>query len=298
MRHHGLRLEDVARATGLGIEDIQALLRDDFSALPGEDVVRRGLQSFAWLVEVDPDQVLADFREERQRSAAASPRPEPPNLPKPSKPSMPSKAPARRAARIVVPALVVLTVAAAAFIFWPRASAPTKSGPAPAVALLRVPASEPARAPVTVKEPVKEPARIAPPLPAPPAPPSVPRESAPVLKPPIGASGVSVPEHGVGRRIARLELVGETSRFTEGERVYFWTRVQGGSAGQRIDHVWIHDGVEALRVPVRLGGVRWRAHSYKLMNARSAGSWAVEARDKTGRVLARSEFTCSVHPHR
>src|SRR5262245_60737751 len=122
MRHHGLRLEDVAKATGLGTEDVQALLDDDFGALPGDDVVRRGLQSFAWLVEVDPDQVLEDFRQERQRSAAArppAPVPAPPVPLKPSKQTKQTKIPARRPAGIVVPTLVIVGVAGAAFLFWP-----------------------------------------------------------------------------------------------------------------------------------------------------------------------------------
>ena len=46
-------------------------------------------------------------------------------------------------------------------------------------------------------------------------------------------------------------------------------------------------------MPIRLGSSRWRTHSYKMMNAGSAGSWIVEARDAAGWVLARREFTCS-----
>ena len=75
--------------------------------------------------------------------------------------------------------------------------------------------------------------------------------------------------------------------------MWFWTRVEGGSSGDRIDHVWLQDGVEALRVPLKLGGSRWRTYSNKTLHAGAAGAWAVEARDARGRVLARSEFVCT-----
>ena len=107
------------------------------------------------------------------------------------------------------------------------------------------------------------------------------------------ASGLKITGHGVGTGIANHDLVGRTDRFAEGDRAWFWSRVEGGEPGDMISHVWIHDGVETLRVPIRLGSSRWRTHSYKVMNAGSAGSWIVEARDAAGWVLARREFSCS-----
>ena len=105
------------------------------------------------------------------------------------------------------------------------------------------------------------------------------------------ASGASIPELGVGRGIAGHDLTGQTTRFTEGERVYFWTRIEG-AAGQTIQHVWLHDGKEVLRVPIRVQAKRWRSHSWKVLNHGSSGKWVVEARDSSGRVLARREFSC------
>ena len=90
--------------------------------------------------------------------------------------------------------------------------------------------------------------------------------------------------------------MGEATRFAEGERAWFWTRIEGGGAGDSIDHVWIHEGREALVVPVEIGGARWRTNSYKILNPGSAGRWTVEARDSEGRVLARREFTCTPAP--
>jgi hypothetical protein len=85
-------------------------------------------------------------------------------------------------------------------------------------------------------------------------------------------------------------LVGRSDRFAAGTQAWFWTRVEGGKPGDRIHHVWLHEGVEAARITLSIGGSRWRTQSAKTL--RSAGAWAVEARDAAGRVLARTEFDC------
>jgi hypothetical protein len=106
----------------------------------------------------------------------------------------------------------------------------------------------------------------------------------------MSPSGLSVADCGVGTSVASHELVGRGERFTEGSQVWFWTRVEGGEAGDTIDHVWLRDGEEAARIPLRIGGSRWRTYSAKVL--RGTGRWAVEARDAAGRLLARREFSC------
>ena len=101
-----------------------------------------------------------------------------------------------------------------------------------------------------------------------------------------------ITEYGVGTAVENRQLVGQSDRFTEGTRVWFWTRVQGGTRGDRIDHVWLREGVEATRVSLEIGGPSWRTYSTQTLYAGAAGDWAVEARDDAGRVLARSEFVC------
>jgi hypothetical protein len=105
-----------------------------------------------------------------------------------------------------------------------------------------------------------------------------------------GSSTLSIPDFGVGTGVENRQLVGRADRFTEGTRVWFWTRVEGANAGQRIDHVWLRDGVEAARVSLELGGPRWRTHSVKMLHPGSSGEWAVEARDAAGHTLARRRF--------
>ena len=282
MRAKGLSHEDVAKATGLDIEHIRALGRDDFGALPGTHLVEQGLRTFARLVEVDANQVIADFH--RQLKSAYQLQPEA------------SKTTARRAVSTVIPLVIILAGGGAAFLFWPRGS----SAPAPGIATAQA-QDPPVRSAPAQDLPVRKETVRTPTAPPPsetvrrqtPPPPSRPIEPAPALRRAVVASSLSITEHGVGKGVAGHELVGETRRFVEGERAYFWTRIEGGTVGETIDHVWIHDGVEVHRVQVRIGARRWRAHSYKGLNAGATGEWIVEARDDAGEVLARSEFSCS-----
>ena len=47
-----------------------------------------------------------------------------------------------------------------------------------------------------------------------------------------------------------------------------------------------------MNVELDVGSANWRTWSTKTLIDGSAGRWAVEARDASGRVLARSEFVC------
>jgi len=107
---------------------------------------------------------------------------------------------------------------------------------------------------------------------------------------------LSVTEHGVGTGIEERELQGQAESFAEGGKVWFWTRVVGGEAGDRVHHVWLKDGEEMLQVGLSIGGSHWRTYSHKTLHPGSAGSWTVEVRDADGQVLARDEFTCTPAP--
>jgi len=303
MENRGLRLHEVASATGLEIGHIEALQRDDFGALPDEPTLRRGLGALARLLEVDPDQVIADFRLERQRSAPPpQPRHEPRTYHEPAArhestsryepEALTLRSPSRRF-RLALPALVVAALAVVGFLFWPRGSTERAAGrpasrPQEQLGAIGAPAPPAASTPSV---PAARASTIAP-LSTQVRSPEKPKP-APAISPPGGTSRLLVADQGVGKGIISHDLVDETRRFAEGDRVFYWTRIEGAAAGESIVHVWIHDGEEALRVPIRLGGARWRTHSYKDLNAGSAGSWVVEARDKSGRVLAHREFSCS-----
>jgi len=104
-------------------------------------------------------------------------------------------------------------------------------------------------------------------------------------------STVSITEYGVGSGVANRALVGESERFAPGAQVWFWNRVLGGRRGQRIRHIWLHEGRTISSTELELGGAHWRTQSRKTL--RREGRWAVEARDASGRVLARSDFVCA-----
>lgn len=102
---------------------------------------------------------------------------------------------------------------------------------------------------------------------------------------------LTVIDSGVGTGIANRMLVGRGDRFTTGTQLWFWTRTTGGREGTRINHVWLLNGRQAASYARTLGGPHWRNNSRKTMSGQDAGDWAVEVRDRSGRVLARSTFT-------
>jgi hypothetical protein len=110
--------------------------------------------------------------------------------------------------------------------------------------------------------------------------------------PATGDSGIAVSDSGVGTAVVDRELEGAGDSFPEGIRIWFWNRVVGGVEGDRIVHVWLRDGGEVHSIELELGGPDWRTWSYKTLHPGSVGSWAVEARDTDGAVLARHEFRC------
>jgi cytoskeletal protein RodZ len=272
----GVTLEDAASISGIRLQHLQALENDDFDSLPDEDAVKGILRAYAGLLRVDAEMMIEDYLHER-----ASRRPAPVAVePTPSKD-------AGDKSRSRIPILVIaggflLTLAIVG-------SLRSRSGN---TTELPAPRSEPS----TAASPVKASAR-----PATQAVAEKPNAVAPVQpKRPAAIPvnlvhetvGLNIPDHGVGSAVENRQLVGENDRFAEGTTVWFWTRVEEGASGDRIHHVWLHEGVEASSISLKLGGSPWRTYSNKMLRADSAGSWAVEARDEDGRVLARRDFRC------
>ncbi len=282
----GLSLEDAASITGIRFRHLQALERDDYDALPDELSVKGYLRTYSEILHVNPELMIEDYLREResQRPARAEGETEVVVEHTPGG-SKVAGATSRSRIPLLLTAAGLMVMLAILGSWWVVSQDTAEAQP---------PRSEPN----TAASPARRNASaVWPTIPA-----VVEKSNAIAAvetEPPTEiladtvreTTGMNIPDHGVGTAVESRQLVGENDRFTEGMAVWFWTRVEGGS-GQTIHHVWLREGVEATRLSLKLGGSPWRTYSSKTLWPESAGNWAVEARDETGRVLARREFLC------
>ena len=305
VRSRGLKLEDVARETGFDIHTLEALERDDLEALGVDEDVTAGLRAFARVVEVDPDQVIDDYR--REQASHRHPEPDDSTIVSEAReaPDHVMTEPPR-SARSSLLALALATsvlVLAVAAVLWlargdsmstdrvSRSEAPVapKTTPQPLLAGDRGSSTRASRADASATRgkqltPAGGPSSSAP------AQGAASRSSAsqPVVD--GDKSGMTIAEQGVGIGVRDRELIGAATRFAEGTSVWFWTRIEGATPGETIHHVWLREGEEVASVPLMVGGATWRTQSSKNLQPGSAGDWVVEARDGGGNVLARRAF--------
>lgn len=281
---------DVAGKTGILIHDLAALEHGSFDALPDDQTVAGFVKIYAEYLGFRPEEPVAEFWAERGVEPPSSPEnaaavEEPAPVESVASPE-PSTAGARRFrwGWMLAGALAVVLV-----VSW----FVTRNGPKSTTV-----AVEPEGTPVVESTPgltEEVPADDPQPAGSAPAPSQVSADPAPTPPEPAAtapATTLQVTEYGVGRGVQERRLIGESDSFGSGGRVWFWTRVQGGSAGDEVFHVWTHEGREIATVELDIGNANWRTWSTKTMFGGSAGRWAVEARDASGRVLARSEFVC------
>ena len=275
----GLTIRSVAETLGVDQERLQALERNDFASLPDEATMMACLRAYAACLEVDAELMIEDYQSERERclrqlDAALPDRAV--EVPPPAMPSELARRPSAFPRRLATVAVLATVVLAGAWWMLSRDGSTERSAPAP------------------VEPPVTTQPEIVSAVPQ--APPAVPEAKSAPAEPPAAPAaeltGLRVGDHAVGRTIRDRRLVDQSDRFREGRQVWFWNRIEGGTAGERIEHVWLRNGVEISRTALRLGGSTWRTFSSKTLREGSAGKWAVEARDESGRVLARSEFLC------
>jgi len=281
----GLTIQAVADILRADHDLLLALERNDFEALPDEAAMIECLHGYAECLQVDADLMIEDYVRERDKWLRRLEDVVVEQVATTAPPAIPTKAERRLRFSPWLVGLVVVAIAvlAAWWLLAPDGSAPT-------------PETSVETAPVEPQPlPSKPPTEVAPTLveqtadiaPTPVKPPES-RSSDPTPAPSL----LSIAEYGVGTAVENRYLVGRNDRFTAGTRVWFWTRVQGGTRGDRIDHVWLHDGAEATHLSLKIGGSNWRTYSAQTLYSGVAGDWAVEARDDAGRVLARSEFVC------
>ncbi len=288
----GLSIQAVAEILRVDHEPLMALERNDFDALPEESVMMDCLHAYAECLQVDADLMIEDYVQERagflQRLEDAVAE----QADETAAPAISTEVESRLRFSPWLVALVVVAIAILA-AWWMLSRDGT--APTPETSMTTAPV-EPQSLPSTSS------ADVAPtPVESQPLPSTAPADVAPTsVERPAAQSAPTTPvpsllritEYGVGTAVENRQLVGQSDRFTEGTRVWFWTRVQGGTPGDRIDHVWLWEGVEATQISLEIGGSSWRTYSIQTLRAGMAGDWAVEARNEAGRVLARSEFVC------
>jgi hypothetical protein len=105
----------------------------------------------------------------------------------------------------------------------------------------------------------------------------------------------SVSRFQITDRIRRREPVGSIEDIREDSKVAGLVRVivfssVSNLAGQRITYRWRRGDQIFAEVPVSVGGNSWRSYSSKYLSNDMRGRWTVELVDKSGTVLALTEF--------
>lgn len=289
---------EVARGTGILIHHLAALEHGNFDTFPDDATVAGLVRAYAEFLGFVPDEPVAEFWKERGHDGP--PPAATPVVAKPARetPPVPSAADATTdvgTRRLPWIAIVTLAVVLVLLTWWATGEGqdpdPAASGGPEPVAVETPAEPEPEALPSVPDEP-QEAEPDAPPIDEAESVP--PREPEPRPEPPpvASASGLTIDDYGVGAGIENRRLVGKSDRFRLGTKVWFWTRVEGGAAGDAVRHVWIHEGRTMSDVRLRVGSASWRTQSAKTMFDGSVGRWTVEARDLDGDVLARSTFVC------
>jgi transcriptional regulator with XRE-family HTH domain len=266
----GVPLDAVASATRISRHHLDALERGDIESLPSGPFGRSYLRSYAEFLGIDPEPMLHAYRSQEADKGLG------PAESREKAIRELSRLLERKSERKRFPAawLVGSLVAALSLLalWWlGRWSKPAIPAREPVVDESRPPASNPLPPKEAKAEVEPEP---------------------PPAKAPSRGAAISVSEWAVGTGVVNHAVTGVASRFSEGERVLFWTRVLAPKPGEVIRHYWLHEGRPVMRADLRIGSTHWRTFSRLTLPENATGNWTVEARDESGRVLARAEFVC------
>jgi len=282
----GLTIQTVAERLGVEQDQLLALERNEFEALPDDAAMLACLNAYAGCLEVDAELMIEDYVQERNKCLARLDEVVQDRTVEIAPAAAPSYGNRQPSSRVLPVVYVVAAIVVGVGAWWMLSGDGTPA----------TPQSPPTTAPVTTEsvEAVPEPTATS--VPVTQAEPRPSAEPQPRAERPAAVAStpavMSIDEFGVGTAVKQRRLVGQADRFAAGTKVWFWTRVEGGKSGDRIEHVWLDGGQVAARIPLRIGGASWRTYSAKTLRAGSSGTWAVEARDAEGRVLARREFDC------
>lgn len=269
----GVSLDAVASATRIARHHLEALERGDLESLPGGPFGRSYLRSYAEFLGIDPEPILVSYRAQEAHKGLGPEASREKAIRELSQ--LLDRKPKRKPVGVAPAGAAAAAVCALVAFFWIHRA---DQAPEREIAALDPSAVEnlsAAMRPVTALPEDPDPD----PEPAPP-------------KEPPQPGAITVSESALGTDVVNHTVTGRGNRFSEGERVAFWTRVLAAKPGGVIHHYWIHEGRAVMRADLSIGGPHWRTFSRFTLPAGSSGTWVVEARDETGRVLAREEFLC------
>lgn len=277
----GIPLEEVARAAKVSPHLLEALERDDLASLPGGPFNKGFVRAYARFIGLDPETTVAAYARVEETQGLRTPDADK-ELRREGSRRVELRTEGDRRVLVLewslvrsgaLLALVLIVFGLAGWFLRPVRRAEGRSA-----AQAQAPSPSPAGSESSATPQVE----------APPSPTAV----IPKVEHAENPSRLSVPESGVGRKIADRRLVGEDTTFEEGATVWFWMRIEGGGPADLVRHVWMRGDRRVATYDMTVEGPHWRSWSRKTLAAGSTGPWSVEARDAAGRVLARAEFVC------
>ena len=282
----GAGLEQVSEATKIRKTYLEALEAHDWTALPADVFTRGYVRTYAEYLGLDPEHLLKVYARERRIAGVDDP----------STSDHADRAVLERLARTrgvetrrigAKTKWIVLGVGGStALAVWTFLHLGPGRGESTNLAPLNAVAAPPRKDAIVEDKTREELPAVAPAVEELPAPPA----EAPAQ--PASTSHLKVGEFGVGTNVVDHRLVGRGDRFREGTVVWFWTSVLGGRPGDKIRHVWLHEGRTVAVAELKVNAAHWRTQSRRPLPEGLTGDWTVEARDAEGHVIARSDFTC------
>jgi hypothetical protein len=106
------------------------------------------------------------------------------------------------------------------------------------------------------------------------------------------ADSLHVVKMAFGTGIENHTITGvDTSFSAEVGRLYFWSVTAGPMTPDTIYHTWYRNGREYQQTAIEVRGTFYRAHTFKTITPKLAGTWKVTVSDAAGNVLAADSAT-------
>ncbi len=106
------------------------------------------------------------------------------------------------------------------------------------------------------------------------------------------ATSISVAEASLATSMNGLVPEGVGDKFkADGSKVYLYTKVVGGAAGDSIKHAWYHGDKKVLEVELGVKGSSHRTYSNKTIYPGMTGQWRVDVIASDGTVIKTLNFT-------